>query len=534
MLTGIVPDLVFSEMNFLKKPREQPEASHLQDSSKERKKRNKRQDIENAEVSAFFSEKRPPLAAKGDNRKSTANTTLTCPSKSRSRTAAIPSVENDKHTSCERGTPRARSHSAKTILPEDSVTHVALQSRPVFNDINGILAEQHEQSPSRQTILAEPMLHIKGNEVGSKDHDRGWMHEQPNISEARHLSLKPAQPDKHHCIEQLQSSLERHVNKSKVNTLEPQIVPKTSRPTTSPVGRLLLACDSAMQQEQSPTQSRPYNEHHVQYSLPAQAQMNPRHDRSQEETQQPVSGLNRIHSAPQHSYLHHANQIIGEAADLDQEYDSRQYQHNLAMMHESAREYGGQPHDFVQYEHACEPYHPQDIINANDDPSHYAQQDAAHNELWQEADGISAERPARFLSTDLHRGHQLTYQPLHDYNHTARHDRVLHYNQDEAYPPLIQYGYDPERATTRILNNAYPSNAGAGGFADDDARRQAIMAEHGYMYVNRDEQDMGIEEELDYAIHGSMEAPEDGILDVAACEPSIVPDDFWRPRRLYQ
>jgi len=534
MLTEIVPDLVFSEMSFLKKPREQPEASHLQDSNKERKKRNKRQDIENAEVSAFFSEKRPPPAAKDDNRKSTDNTTLTYPSKPRSRTAVIPSMENTKHTSYERGTPRARSHTAKTVLAEDSVTHVAMQPRPVSKDVNAILARQCEQASVQMTMMDEPSVHMKAIDVSSDQHDPGLSLAQSGTTGTQHLALKLAPLDKYQNHVRLQPSLEHINDKSKINTTNISMVPKTTRPTTSPVGRLLLACDSAMQQKQPPRQSRPYHEHDVQYILPAQPQINPGHDNSQEETQHPVSGVNRIHTAPQHSYLHHANQILGEAANLDQEYNFRHYQRNLAMMHEPVQAYSGRRHHFVQHEHACEPYHPQYMMNANDDPLHYAQQDAARHEFCQEVDGLSAEQSALPLFTGPYHRHQSVYQPLHDYNHTARNDRALDCNQDEEYPPIIQYEHCPERDATRVLNNAYPSNAGAGGFSDNGARQQAIMAENGYGCVGQDEEDMGIEEELDYAIYGSMKIPEDGIFDEAACEPSIVPDDFWRPRRLYK
>jgi len=521
-------------MRFLQKPRQQPDTSLQQDSGKERKKRNKRQDIENAEISAFFSERRPPLAREDENRESTANTVVTHSLKPRSHTGLVLSIGNPKSDNRDRHHSEAHSYSARPVVPEDSITNVGLNLLRVFSGSKVMLAGQYEQSSAyspRQSKLIEMSEPV---EISSRIQQQDFRHDrQIEATKTVGVTANPAQYDECNQDRNLIFEARHPGDNNTEQNMSTSRSPLAKRPLSSSMTMLLRACDKAMEQQRKP---RPDDGRDAQYPAAVfeQLQSDTRRGVLPNTTQSMGQMSSTIVPNTQYSYPENVDRVTKEHTYLLPQSDIGPLQHNFPAHIYATQEYDPGRHMYNEHEQQHGYTQQQALPRAHADQ--YCSQFEPENTMSLQTRMEDIHQPIEQQSYALvnHAQDQVLPQSNEPYYQNQAHSQDRYHNPNNIQD--IQNKDYPGGDYMILPNNAYRDSAGAGvlghmvGGTEQHFVANGIGYEH-YRYPQHDE-GTGIEEELDYELYGQVSQPE-MVMDQDECESSVLPSSFWRPRHRY-
>lgn len=494
-------------MKFLQKPRQvHRDVAAPELPSKDQKKRSKRKQTEDEEVSAFFAEHRTVLAAKDANRKTSSASAPPRSSKTPSAVHAqasshvvLPSVE----VSVDRRKVQSARSSTRTPLipwstsPDRTVPapgpNINVQSLTV-----GQLNRERAKTEQRHEDIAAMDLPPG---TMSAEAPQATANSQP-VSIDKHKTLQNSNPDLRK-QDAPRTEYEQHESQpTTVNTMAAAVkVPATAQRQSSPMSKLLSAC---------------------QHSI--------RHQESQEDAyRSPASVVNTAVRYQERSYAnpraeHVDVRIETQSKDLVPELSYQpdrhlQEQHERPPRREHYREYV--THDAHRlpdaFHHAMPGFY---STHLQDEPDRHFNYD------MYERQGNPREQQMRDYHDDTHVDMDMAdhYNPHWVYEGGLYHDGPVNSMQDmqDRYPVIQQQQYQYDRHTGNHEQQLYVP--GEYGYRDDNLDEHENIPIDGYGNDAIDEYD-----DFDQR----LEQQADEILANDLQESDVVPGGFWRPRRLY-
>jgi len=345
----------------------------------------------------------------------------------------------------------------------------------------------------------------------------------------KNVADNPGQHAKHNHDEELVLEPGHLGNNDVGDTINIPRMLSAKRPPSSKLGKLLIACDNAVEQGRKPanfhlTHERPAFYAATEFMQPFHTNMKP--GELSNTTQCLELAPNTMCPPPRPSYSQDADHIMDEyTASLQ---GNRQYQGNLSIHNYPTQKYD-QNHRFYighEQEHNSGQQQGSSRVYHADHHPQYEQEDS----LYQQTSTLDSIQPMNqqshvylsypqdcVLQQDNQIYHQASTHPYDQYHVSAT--------------KRFQHEYYPNRESMMLPNSTLVDRASASVYEVDGTAQQFIPAEGGYEQHLEDEES-GIEEELDHELYGQFPRAEEAI-EQGDCELSVVPDRFWRPRRLY-
>jgi len=207
---------------------------------------------------------------------------------------------------------------------------------------------------------------------------------------------------------------------------------------------------------------------------------------------------------------------------------NRQYQRNLSIHNYPTQEYDQNHRFYVEHEQEYDPGQQQDSSRVYHADHHL--QHEQEGTLYQQASTLDSIQPMDEQSHVYLRYPQdcVLQQDNQIYHQASTHPYDQYYVSDTSG---LQHEYYPNRESMMLPNSTLVDRASASVYEVDGTGQQFGTVEDEYEQHLEDEE-LGIEEELDHELYGQFLWAEEAI-EHGDCETSVVPDRFWRPRRLY-